>query len=369
MLRRARNGFTRALLGAGLLAFSGTALGQDSPPSTDPVPGQAENDPVVLNRIIVTGERPYDEKSLEESVGDIAMRGRLGMRPLPRFNAPVCLHVAGLIPNVAQAVSARIEQNVRTLGLPLGEEGCRVNALVVSAVEPEAFIKGFRKVQPWAFTPRGNQLIRAALKRGDAAIPWASAFLGDFAGETLHSDPDSVEDLVTPSGRRLNFAVRGNTLLASGGALANFGLPGTAVGGVIDPNGSRAIPQAILNRMNSTIVFDADRLSGFTITQLADYATMHLLGDLQPRVDFSDDAAYSILEMFNAGAENAAPSLTLLDRAYLHGAYRMRPNEPGSRLEASVKVAYTELLGAVCDDMEGCDARNLAARASSPEDD
>lgn len=357
MPRRERSTMVPTVLAAGLLSCGSALLAQESLPSSNSALNEATQDPALRNEIIVTGERPYDEETLRESVRDIAMRGRLLQRPLPRFNAPICLHVAGLVPDVAQAVSARIEQNVRTLGLPLGEEGCRINALVVSAIEPEDFIKGFRKVQPWAFTPRGNQLIHQALKRGDPAIPWASSSFTDFAGESLQRASRSVEPLVTPRGARFNFAARGGTLVAPG-ALADFGLPGAAVGVVVDPNGTRAVSLAVLNRMNSAIVFDADRISGFTTTQLADYATMHLLGDLQPRVDFSDDTAYSILEMFNVGAENAAVSLTLLDRAYLHGTYRMQPNAFASRLEASVKIAYSELLSAVCEDVSGCDPQN-----------
>jgi hypothetical protein len=348
MRRSAKKTILQTLVIAGLLGCGSAALAQTAA-SPDPAPNETATNPTDLNQIIVEGERPYDEETLKQNVRDIAMRGRFGERPLPRFNSRICLHVAEQGSDIAQSVEARIVQNIRTLGLEQGKEGCEVNALVVFVFEPGNFIKGLRKIQPRAFTPRGNQLIREALKRGDAVVPWSSAEFTDSSfGKTDWSNTGQVGGLLTP-----------------GGTLVNFGIPGSGFGSVVNPNGPRAVGSTALNLRNSIVVFDAARLEGFTTMQLADHATMHLLGDLQPQVGFSDDSAYSILEMFNVGSENAAPSLTLLDRAYLHGMYSMRPTEYGIRLESSVKKAYGKILNAVCSDMPECDPHNPLANEYS----
>lgn len=350
MLVRTGDSVFRAAVSVGFLGSAGALLAADDPLPAEAASPDAGADIAATNQIVVTGERAYDDETLRKAVFDINLRDRKRLRPLARFNAPVCLHVAGLQPVAARTLQARIEQNVQSLGLALGKPGCRVNALVVSAFEPEEFIKGFRKVQPWAFTPRGNQLIRTALDRGDPAIVWSSASFFDFAGETLRGNRGQAVPLTTPSGAQIY-----------------FGVPGSVIEGTANPNPLRGILQFGLHRMNSAIVFDADRLSGFSVTQVADYATMHLLGELRPQANFASDQTHSILEMFTQRADNAAPSLTLLDRSYLHGIYAPDVNGPlrASQLERSVKVAYAKLLGVVCDDVPGCAESGLNEQAGT----
>lgn len=340
-----RHFVAQTALCAVLLCSHVAVLGQD-PAQTSEAPyttstGATPSD----NDILVTGERIYGEEALKEAVGEIAMRGRIAYRPLPRYNSPLCLHVAGLTDETAQAIKSRIEEHAGTLGLSLGERGCKVNALVVSVTEPKSFIDGYRKLQPWAFGAEADRTIRTSLRREDPVTIWFDTL--ELPGDPVSSGRDTVPVL------RSDVPAFG-----TGDVPINF-IMGSGVTG----HTLLRVP-VTLSRINGTIVFDANRLRGFTNEQVADYATMRLFGDTQPRVKFSDNAAFSIISMFEAGPAGAAPALTLLDRAYLQGIYRMKPYAHAGQLERSAQIAYREMLGGSCADMSQCGPEPVSTDAN-----
>jgi hypothetical protein len=67
---------------------------------------------------------------------------------------------------------------------------------------------------------------------------------------------------------------------------------------------------------------------------------MRILGQPQPTIDIEQDGAVSILNLFDVGPDAAPRQMTALDQAYLKGLYAMRPNDPATRLEYFVKLAY-----------------------------
>jgi hypothetical protein len=339
-----RNFRARTALFAVLLGSHVTTLGQEPADAPDPAPNVSAEVPPPGNEIVVQGERIYDEKALKGAVGDIAMRGRLAYRPLARYNSPLCLHVDGLPAATAQAIKSRIEDHARTLGLSLDGKGCKVNALIVSVTEPEAFIDGYRKLRPWAFGLDANQTIRASLRRKDPAIIWF---------DTVETPADSIS-------LDMNNAP---VLRSDVPALGLFGVPFNFVWGSGDTGHTLLRVPVTRSRINGTIVFDANRLGDFTTMQVADYAAMRLFGDTQPTVQFSDDAAFSILSMFETGPATAAHALTLLDRAYLQGIYRMKPYAHAGQLERSAQIAYRELLGTTCKDMSQCEPQATVVEA------
>lgn len=325
------------LLGSGVKAF-----GQERPPSSDPAPDSRSDIKLEANDIVVPGERFYDDVTLQAAVGDISMRGRISYRPIPRYIAPLCLHVAGLADAASQQIKSWIEDHAKLLGLSLDKKGCKSNALVVLVDDPEAFIAGYRKRQPWAFGADAARSIKAALNRNDPAIIWfdtngtfIEAEFGAGAAPTSRTDVPLI------------------------GA---FGLPMRFFGPGGDVFYTPMRPRLINELRNGTIIFDTNRLQGFTVRQVADYAAMRLFGNTQPTVAFSDDAAVSILSMFEAGPSGAAPALTLLDRAYLQGIHRMKPYDHPTRLERSVQIAYRGMIDATCAEWAHCDQKSLPTK-------
>lgn len=340
MADRFETTLVRCTVFAALMVSSVAAVGQKPPAATDPEHVSEVRSGTVpdINEIIVPGERVYDEEALESAVSDISMRGRIHYRPIPRYNSPICIHVAGLAEATSNKIKSRIEEHAAALRIPLASQGCKVNAQVVLVNNPEAFIDGYRKQQPWVFGFEADQTIRRAINRKDPAIIWFNTIAmpteaqaaGSVNAPTSRIDMPMVEPFGVPT-----------TVFAGGGE--NFLTP--------------LRPRVTRSRENGTIVFDTNRLEGFTARQVADYASMRLFGNTQPTVAFSDSTAMSILSMFETGPDDAAPGLTLLDRAYLQGIYRMKPYDHPARLERSTQIAYRDMLQAACTTGSHCETK------------
>ncbi|MDC8754562.1 hypothetical protein OIK40_07910 [Erythrobacter sp. sf7] len=277
------------------------------------------------NPIIVEGEKELERKELRDALRDVAMRGRTFSRPLTRFQAPLCLQVSGLGETLGAQVAARIEENTRTAGFHVAEPGCEHNALVIIVRRPGQLIERLREEQPRLFNAGVNRKIKAAQRRGDVAIGWSLSRIADARGRPL-----------LQSG---TFAGAGITGAEALSASAGQAVPTTSSSGV-----SRFKIPFSLERVLSVLVFDVDRLDGVHLDQIADFATMRLLAEPQPTVEFEEEnPADSILNLFDLDPLEAPQELTAVDRAYLRGLYAMRPNDPGTRLESFVLAAYEDI--------------------------
>jgi len=280
--------------------------------------------------IIVTGDRFLDEDRVREAVRSIARRGRSSGEPLVRFQDPLCVMVSGLGDVLSERVAERIRLQARNVGAKLAESGCTPNATVVLVDRPKVLIDRMRRERPALLDSDSLRRIRSALDSGYPAISWASTERRDQFGRQL------------PPGNPLGGLVR-ESLFDE----------------MLYARDNRFPSQLNLNfstaRSGAFVVFNAYEMSGVHLDQLADYATMHILGNPKPDARLSTDGPASILDLFRFGPEEAPPGLTLIDLAYLKGLYAMRPTDPGRRLESSSLVAYEEL--AARDDLKGHDPR------------
>lgn len=277
------------------------------------------------NSIIVEGERQVEEEEVRDAVRDIAMRGRTNLRPMTRFQAPLCLQVAGLGDRFNAQVADRIRANTKNAGFAVAEEGCEHNAVVAVVKDPEELIARLRKDQPRLFTPKTNQKIKAAQRRGDVAVGWSVSRIAGVRGRPL---PENG-----------SFAGAGVAGAATVSQNANQGVPTTNSGGV-----SRFKIPYSLERVFSVLVFDVERMSDVHLDQLADFATIKLLADPQPVVELDEEArASTILSLFDTTPREAPQRMTQLDRAFLRGLYALRPNDPSTRLEKFVLAAYEDI--------------------------
>lgn len=268
--------------------------------------------------IIVIGEPELETDELRDAVRDVAMRGRGYDQPLSRYQAPLCPKVIGMGDRMDTYVSDRIRSNALEAGVEVAGEGCQANALLIVTDNQDKLIAGMKKNHPGLFGVSASRRIKAAQDRGDAAIVWSS-----FIAQGPLGRDGGASDVVA-----------GNSL---DGAFANAG------GAAQERRLTRASRYEItysVEKTFTTLVFDVDRLNGVHLDQLSDFATLRILGRPQPTVEIEEERASSILTLFDAKPSDAPRTMTGLDRAYLKGLYAMRPNDPSSRLEHFVRIAY-----------------------------
>lgn len=330
-----RGAITAAVMLASMLPFA-AANAQTSPTGTDDADEGAA--------IIVQGERELEIDELRDAVRDVAMRGRGYDRPLSRYQAPLCPLVVGMGERMGAYVSERIRSNAVAAGVEVADEGCDANAVLIVTDDQDLLIEGMRKSHPELFGIFASRAIKAAQSRGDAAIVWSR-----FATQGPLGRNGGASDVVV-----------GNSLE---GAFANAG--GAAQERRLSRPSSFEINYSV-EKVFTTLVFDVDRLNGVHLDQLSDFATLRILGTPQPSVDIEQEGALSILNLFDAEPSAAPMRMTALDMAYLKGLYAMRPNEPSSRLEHFVKLAYGEMdIAQPCGATAPCEAKMRDAGQSA----
>ena len=286
--------------------------------------------------IIVIGEPELETREVRNALRDVAMRGRNAKQPLERYQQPLCITVLGLGEERGGTVADRVRANVVAAGMTLGGDDCVPNALIIVVDDQKRLIERLRDIEPRMFNPRSSRQIKAALRRGDAAISWSGYAIQGPAGR------GGMASAVVSSGADV---------------VGNRGGTNIRTTRVFTPSAMQI--QFSVEKLSTVMVFDVDRLDGVGLHQLGDYITMRVLGQPQPSVTIEEERAASILSLFDGAPTAAPPGMTRLDRAYIKGLYAMRPNDPGSRLEHFVREAYEELRARDCAD--GCPEAPAAA--------
>lgn len=212
-------------------------------------------------------------------------------------------------------VAERIRANVREAGIALADGPCKPNALVSANRRPESVIGALRKRDPQLFNRESDAAIRRQLAADSPVIAW---------GETT---------------------LRANDGLIFGERSTASQNPAFVVPAFFGAAPSRHRAPLYQAKVNALVFFDLDRLEDVHVHQLADFATLHLLGDPRDPVDHAEAGVPTILSLFAEGAAKAPQAMTSLDRAYLRGLYTLRSNEWGWHLTASVLGAYEKPAG------------------------
>jgi hypothetical protein len=91
--------------------------------------------------------------------------------------------------------------------------------------------------------------------------------------------------------------------------------------------------------LNSIVVFDARKLSGLSLVQLADYAAMRLLAPTDVPTDWQEGPP-SILKLFSNDPADVEDTMTAFDQSYVLALYELPINSPPSRLKSKVLDTY-----------------------------
>ena len=244
---------------------------------------------------IVGDGRPLDE-AVRDYVGAVA--GPARGRGLAQWRSELCLGVANLPAQYAQAMIDRVADIATELKIPIGEPGCEANALVI-------------------FTEDGAGLARALIEEDRRTFRVGASGL-DLGSSALERFRDTTAPVrwwqvsVPVDSETGQVAVR---------------LPGAS-----DSNGEPSVPQInvfaasrlvsqIRDDLNRTIVIvDVDDISAVSFEQLSDYVAMVTLAQVDP--EGSTAGFTSILGVFEDPTVTA--SLSDWDWAYLRALYSTR---------------------------------------------
>lgn len=270
------------------------SLAVQDPPIAPQTPPPVDPDAIAIEGIVVDG-RPLDE-AVRDYVGAVA--GPARGRGLAQWRTELCLGVANLPAEYAQAMIDRVADIATELKVPIGEPGCDANALVI-------------------FTEDGAGLARALIEEDRRTFRVGASGL-DLGSSALERFRDSTAPVrwwqvsVPVDSETGQVAVR---------------LPGET-----DSNGEPSAPQIsvfaasrltsqIRDDLNRTIVIvDVDDVAGISFEQLSDYVAMVTLAQVDPQG--STAGFTSILGVFEDPTVTA--SLSDWDWAYLRALYSTR---------------------------------------------
>lgn len=291
------------------------ALGLGVFPSQDPPAASAVQDPPPASQestvegIDVVG-RPL--RRMVDSFVDAAVAPPRGRGPA-RWPDKVCIGVANMQRETAQALIDRVSEVALELELEIGEPGCSPNILVVATDDGAAIATALVSERPLAFRPRyaGAARSQRALEQfqtSDAAVRW------------WHVSLPVVRGTGAP-------AVR---------------LPGRDPPMI--PAGSRLRTEVQNDLRRAYVIVDLDEATSLTLAQLADYIAMVAFAQIDPDADFA-----SYPTVLNVLANPAsAPGLTDWDMAYLRSLYAAELNQrnPDAQNSAAGNIMFRDRMRA-----------------------
>lgn len=268
-----------SLLGLALLA---TPCSAQSPPTPDTivVTGKAPGEP--------TRREDYD-RALELS-GAGHGRKALYETALARFKAPVCPGMVGFHEEYAEMVVGRIRANAARLGVPVASWTCSPNLILAVVSDGEALAK--------ALARKRLGIVQAVPDSPEfaAAAPLPVHVLNNVVQRWTGAGPPPRD------WPKMKASVRGQL--------------------------NRSILPEARDLTSAIVVIDSRAAIGLTVTQLADYATLRGLSQVQPiAVAGSDSASATIAGLFVDGARDPQ-ELTSFDAGYLRSLYNDIANRP-----------------------------------------
>ncbi len=283
-----------------------------SQPATQDDP---QGDPVTeLGTVIVDG-RPVEEQA-KAFVANATEAP--GTRSLARWERPVCLGVANLQAEAAQALIDRMAEVAMALGVETESPGCKPNLLIVAARagDAEAVVRRAIARSEFDFRPSRNGTDRGsdaleAFASSTAPVRWwhVSLPVGALMGEPA-------------------IALDGESLMGPAFGNPEFGEPAPAPS-ILVSSFSRTSSTIRNDLMRVIIVVDADQAAAVPFSALADYLAMVGLAQIDPEAEVG--GAPTILNLFNPDAAGSAGKLTAWDAAFLISLYETRSNPSSLR--------------------------------------
>lgn len=262
------------------------------------------------DEILVVGDRRSDPKAVRAMAATVTKRGPRD-KPLPRFYQKFCPIVVGIRADYAATLVELVRDRAAAAGVQVATTKCQPNALLMFAGDARAALNQLRRDHPWLFTELAQAEIDRLAESNERAFAWQTLEIRGSDGKPVRIVvyADGSEIIVNDQwhASRLNLPVR---MDVSGAAL----------------------------------LIDNRHLTGKTLVQLADYASMRLLASTNDVVEEESSAPSTILSLF-AAPESAPSEMTPFDIAYLRARYMLRPNVNALAIKDATAKAYTQETG------------------------
>ena len=296
-MRRLSSIAALGLIAALVSPLSAQEPAPDTPEATADTPPQGME-------IIVEGIREKEEQ-VQAMTRQITRRARVD-KPVSKFYSQVCIGVIGMTPDYARTLIARMEENARSVDLPVGGEGCQPNILIAFVKDGEQELDELRKAEPKLFaTLLDYEYDR--IKRGNGAVrAWHGTQLKGKDGRDF-----------TDSGM--------------GDAPLNN-----------QYSSSRLSKQVRVDMTGAIVIIDSNRVPGKTLQQLADYAAMRTFVSINDTTGGGVTGIPTILSLFDDDLE-APEGLTIFDRAYLEAVYRLPATADDAQIHDATWTMYRRL--------------------------
>ena len=223
---------------------------------------------------------------------------------LPRFEDPVCPGVIGLQVEPAELLVGRIRENAKALDRSLASpENCEPNLLVAFVDSGRDVLQQMARDESQGFGDMSPIERNRLLAQTGPVHVLSQVVTRTRDGMPLYGQ----EDLSSPP-QSVTAAAHSKLYSAS----------------------RRDIVHVL-------VLFDRGAISGLTVNQLADYATVAAFVHEQPGTRARPDA--SILDLFDARASGRPSGLTAFDQALLGSLYQGLPNINGTVRLAEIEHA------------------------------
>lgn len=244
-------------------------------PAVAQVSGASSSEPIVVEGQRGTEDRPSVvtklRRMIDESTGD----------QLARFEDEICPVVIGMPADWTGILTRVIRENIVATGGKLGRDGCSVNAAVIFIDQPQELLWALNKEEPSFFMNMSPREFDQFSGPRRPAYSWHT--VNTYTKDGVHMDKVSR----FASATRLYTNVR--------------------------------------EEMESGIVvIDRRATIGKSLRQLADFATMHLMLDVNWRSNQVDRS--SILSLFHQHEAGPPLRMSSFDRNALSGFYLQREN-------------------------------------------
>lgn len=243
-----------------------------------------------LDDVVVAGRRA--EALAREFVAGVA--APTNRRGLARWNTPLCVGVANLRADAAQAIVDRISDVADSLGVQIGAPGCRANALIVATDDGAALARGMVESYRRTFDAGSTQMNQS-----------------DRDLELFQSQQRPVRwwQVSTPTN-----SDTGERAVRLAGDVDDMGNPAAPI---VSSLGSRLNSNIRDDMSRVIIIADIDDITGLSTTQLADYFAMVTLAQIG--ADAETGQFDTVLNLFDE--RETVTGLTEWDLTYLEGLY------------------------------------------------
>jgi hypothetical protein len=224
---------------------------------------------------------------------------------LARWDTAVCPLVAGLSKEQGEFVLQRLSVAAKNAGARLAPEKCAANFFVLVTSQADQILKDLKEKSPRLFnTNHGGGGLQHFMATERPVRVW------------YNSEDDG--DPGAPNGLLGAFIGSGGQG-AYGGTYTNAG---ASASGTYRMSDSRLTLTMQKNINSVIIVIDLPQMSGVKMGQMADYAAVVGLADID--LDRTVDSAPSILRLFSDRAEAPADGMSPWDQAFLKSLYSTR---------------------------------------------